>query len=381
MLAPRDGLLAVVELDALDARDLASLAHVGHGLGLPRRAGAVHLGRLPLVGVAAHLRLGAAVDHGHRRLGQAQGLAHHVQGGVAATGDDHVLDAVEAHGGQLEPLDPVHGPDDPVQLLAGQPQVLVRPEPGPHEHRVVVALDVREGDVLSDLDAGLDLDPADGHDPLDLFGRPIRLHLVGRDAVDVQAAQEVALLEDRAGVAKAPQPMRRRQARGPAADEGDALARVGASLEEPPAGVEGHVRAVPLELADLDRRDVHLVVDAVADAEHLDRADPGAAHAEHVAVEDGPSGAAHVASGDLPDELGDVDAGGTRLDTGRIFAIQAAVRFDFRLSLVIGRLVVLKHVLRALLRQRTGHRASVRGRFFGQSGKRGGSPVPWDTRI
>jgi hypothetical protein len=117
------------------------------------------------------------------------------------------------------------------------------------------------------------------------------------------------------------------EARRTAAHETDALAGVCSGLEEPPALGKGVIGREALELADLDWGHVHLVVDAVADAQDLDRTHARAAHSEDVRVEDGAGRSFDVVGRDLPDELRNVDVGRARLHARRVGAKQAAIGF------------------------------------------------------
>src|SRR5690606_27066927 len=89
-----------------------------------------------------------------------------------------------------------------------------------------------------------------------------------------------------------------------------------------------------LQAADLDRRQVLVVVDAGALAQHGGRADARARQPEDVALEDRARRAAVALRGDAADERGDVDPGRARGDARRVVAVEAAVGLEQRLRLV-----------------------------------------------
>ncbi len=128
---------------------------------------------------------------------------------------------------------------------------------------------------------------------------------------------------------------------GPPPRQRHALAGVGPRGEEAGVLAQRRVGRVALQLADGDGLATQLVHHALADAQHLHRADARAAHPEDVGLEDGAGRPGDVAGGDLADELGDVDVRGAGLHARRVAAEEASVglrhglRFGQR-GLVVG---------------------------------------------
>jgi hypothetical protein len=216
------------------------------GWALPLPHDALDLRGLPLVRVAAHLLLDAAVEHRHVGDAEAARLAHHVERRVAAADDDAA--PVTTRDRDLPSfmrsihVDGAH--DVAGQLLAGDTEPGVRAEPEADEHRVVVLLEVLEARRHRPPGhAGLHLDAADAQHPLDLLdARGRRASCSGATPVVLRPPMAVALLVDRArggrgAAARAP----RRGSRGPRPRGATCLARVGAGLEEARAGREGDV--------------------------------------------------------------------------------------------------------------------------------------------
>ncbi len=147
-------------------------------------------------------------------------------------------------------------------------------------------------------------------------------------------------------------------------------AESGPALKNCQPSAKSDVGGVALQLTDLNGRRIHLVVDAIADTQHLDRTNPGAAHAENVRLEDGAGAALHVPRADLADELGDVDPGRARLDARRVGAVQASVRFSDSLHHRERFFVIFEHALGAFGRQGRAHeRPQVYGRLQGSGEK------------
>ena len=116
----------------------------------------------------------------------------------------------------------------------------------------------------------------------------------------------------------------------PAADHGDALARARRAGEGVAPLLEQRIGGVALQPADRDGLAFLGETHAGGFAQHLGRADPGAAAAEDVGLQDGAAGARDIVGGDLADESRDVDAGGAGLDAGRVVAEIAAIGLDHR---------------------------------------------------
>ena len=144
-------------------------------------------------------------------------------------------------------------------------------------------------------------------DPLDLGQGELGRDLVGGDAERIEAAGQVAGLEDDDVVPEPAQLVGAAQPGRSRADHGHPLARGRAGLEEPDAPVRRGVAGEPLEPADLHRR-----LRSASDRRRPPRRGPrsgrrGAAPAEDVGLEDRPGRADLVAVEDLADEPRDVD--------------------------------------------------------------------------
>ena len=142
--------------------------------------------------------------------------------------------------------------------------------------------------------------------------------------------------------------MRTGEARGPRADDGNALARGRGAVEEVPLPRHDAVGGVALEPPDLHRLALGRLPHAGALAEFLGRADARAHAAEDVLLEDRLPGRLGLPGRDLADEERDVDLGRAGLDAGRIVAEIAPVRGDRRL-VHRERLVQIGEVFRDLL--------------------------------
>ena len=93
------------------------------------------------------------------------------------------------------------------------------------EHRVEILPQLRQRDVAAERLAVLDADTADTHDERHLGLREVVRHLVGGDAVFVQAARLGPGFEDGDVMAAQRQAMGAGETSGAGADHGDALAR------------------------------------------------------------------------------------------------------------------------------------------------------------
>ncbi len=182
--------------------------------------------------------------------------------------------------------------------------------------------------------------------------------LIGRDAVFVEPAQLLPRLEDGGLMAQQGQAMGAGETRRPAADDSHAPARGGGTLEGLDAQFEEMIRGIALQRPDIDRLALAGHAHAGALAEDLGRADPGAGAAEDVLLEDGDRRPLHIAGGDLADESGNVDAGGTGLDAGGVVAEVAAARIHQRLGAAERRLDIAE--IRVIFRRRQAPRRYVR---------------------
>ena len=127
------------------------------------------------------------------------------------------------------------------------------------------------------------LDAAQAEDEVDLVLGEIVRHLIGGDAVFVEAAQLVPRLEDRDVMAQHGQAMGAGEPRRPAADHGDALAgRRGARWKGCDARGEQMIGRIALQRADIDRLVLRQHCARRPLAQDLGRADPGAGAAEDV---------------------------------------------------------------------------------------------------
>jgi hypothetical protein len=207
------------------------------------------------------------------------------------------------------------------------------------------------------------------------------VELVRRDARGVEPAGQVVLLQHHGLVAFQGEVGRAGQRRGPCAHERDAAAALGAGARGDHLGagaglvVEQVLRGVALEPADGDGRLVPGVVHARPHAEHLDGAHPRAGVAEDVLRQDGAGRAEHVAGGDLPDELRDVDLRGAGGDAGGVAAIEAALGLLAGLGGRVRGLRVGQARLQTVVGQRSGARMA-HGGGCSLKGKRGAAPPP-----
>ena len=79
---------------------------------------------------------------------------------------------------------------DALELFALGGQAAVGPQAEADKDCVVAGLEVGKGHVLAHFDSGLHVDAADGENPLHLFDRAVRPHLVGRHTGGVEAADD-----------------------------------------------------------------------------------------------------------------------------------------------------------------------------------------------
>ncbi len=158
------------------------------------------------------------------------------------------------------------------------------------------------------------------HDELDaelleqprLVGQRLVRLPVGRDGVADEAADLLALVEHGHGVPPGGELARGGETGGASAHDRDTAAVGRRRLAQRDTVGVRKLRRIALEGADLDRRPAVVDEDAVALAEHLDRADAGTRPAEDVVAEDRPCRRAGVSLGDLRNEPRHVDAGGAR---------------------------------------------------------------------
>ena len=153
-----------------------------------------------------------------------------------------------------------------------------------------------------------ELDTELGEQPRLVRQRLVRL-AVRRDREADEASDLLALVVHRHGVAARRELAGCRETGGAGADDCDALAVRRRALAQRDAVGVGPVGRVSLQRADLDRPPALVHEDAVALAEHLDRADAGAGAAEDVLGEDRCRRGRRVACCDRCDEARDVDAG------------------------------------------------------------------------
>src|SRR6185437_8858350 len=185
--------------------------------------------------------------------------------------------------------------------------------------------------LLAERLAGFRFDAADAENEIDFAAREMRRHLVFGDAVFVEAAEPRARLIHRDIVAKPRETMRAGQSRRSAADHGDFLAARPGARERMVRFGEDRIGGVALEPADLDRIAFLRGTHTGALAQNLGRADAGAGAAEDIGLEDAHARALDIIGRDLLDEAGNVDAGGTGLDAGRVVTEVTAIGLDQRL--------------------------------------------------
>ena len=215
--------------------------------------------------------------------------------------------------------------------LARQSELVGRTEADAEEHRVVIAAQLLERHVAAERDAVLHRDPAGRQDEGDFARGEVVGRLVGGDAVFVEAARFLALLEDRRLVAGDGERVGAGQSRRTGADDRDALAGRRGAAERRLAGRHLRVDRVALQQADSHRLALGRLAHAGFLAQGLGRADARAHAAHDVGVENRFGGAERVAGGDLANEERNVDRGRTGALAGRVVAEVAAVGLDLRL--------------------------------------------------
>ena len=240
------GLAVLVELHDLDLDALG--VHLVDGA-QPVHLDALALGLVELLLVGGHLGLGAAVDD-HRVLGaQTAGGAGGVHGGVPAAvdGDAAADDRLVAAGHVAQEVDGVdHVPGvDAGDLDAARQMGADGDEDGVEVALLLLGHEVGDRVVEDDLDAQL-LDAGD------LGVDDVARQAVLGDAVAHHAAGLLAGVVDLDLVAETRQVVGGGQARGPGADDEDAVAGVVAGMVEPPAVRDGHVAQVALDGVDRD---------------------------------------------------------------------------------------------------------------------------------
>src|SRR6266576_914093 len=146
-------------------------------------------------------------------------------------------------------LDESDGIEDARQILAGNAELLRVAETHAHEDGVVLRQELID---RFDRDTGLELD-TEVENVLDLCQRHIDFQLVFRDPVGVESTRLRTALEHRNGVSHDAKISGAREARGPGADNRNALARWLSRLEELDLLLEHVVGGVPLQQRNLDR--------------------------------------------------------------------------------------------------------------------------------
>ena len=219
--------------------------------------------------------------------------------------------------------------DDVLEVgLAGQAEFVGRAEPHAEKHRVVIAPELIELDVLAERDAVLRFDSADRQDEGRLPGGEIVDRLVGGDAVFVEPARLAPRLEDGGVHARDRERVGAGESRRPRADDRRPLAGRRRAGEGRAAGLDHRVGGVALQEPDSDRLAFGGLAHAGLLAQGLGRADAGAHAAQNVGVEDRLGRARPIVGGDLADEHRNVDRGRAGLLARGVEAEIAALRLD-----------------------------------------------------
>ena len=120
------------------------------------------------------------------------------------------------------------------------------------------------------------------------------------------------------------------------------------------------IRGIPLQLPDLNRRRIFMVVDTRPDTKNLNRAHPRTTHPQNVGIKYRSRRPPDVVSGNLANELRDINACRAGIDTGCICAEQTTIGLGDRLIARERELVVLKDGFGSIVRQTLGHDPSLR---------------------
>ncbi len=195
---------------------------------------------------------------------------------------------------------------------------------------------------------GLDGDPADPQQPIDLGPGKVVGGPVGSDAEFVQPAGFFARFKDHHAMAQHRQPMRTGQPRRPGPGHGDRFAGRRRALKRMPARGHQPIDGMALQAADFDRPALGYFAHTDLFARGFGRGYPRAHAAPDVLFKDRPRRAGRLPGLDLAEEQRDVDVGRAGPHTGRIMAEIASVRRHCSPVRGIGRVQVAE-VFRALV--------------------------------
>ena len=287
-----------------------------------------------LVRRGAHRRRTAAIDDGHVFRAQALGLGGDVDGGVAAA--DHHHAAADGKRPRVRRLAQAGNVLD-CRLDALETGALGFQRAHarlsePEKNRIEIAPQIAKGEVAAERFSMGDLDAADAENKSGFPLGKVAGHFIGGDPVLVEAARFRAGFVHGDGVTQPRQPVRRRQSGRTRADDGHAFSRIGRARERLFIEFVKPVSREPLQQPDTDGTVFLGGAHASLLAQHLCRAHTRADSAENIRFENVHCGAADIAVGDLRNETGNVDSGGTGFDTRRVITIIAARGFDMRLA-------------------------------------------------
>jgi hypothetical protein len=281
----------------------------------------------------AHLLRATPIDDGHRLGAQHPRLGRGVDRGISPA-DHHDMpdhDGLGLGRGLTQQFDEAESVDHIIEILTRNAERIGVREAQPQKHRVEALPQLVQRQIRTQRRVIFNGDAADPQDEVDFAPGEVIHHLIGRDAIFVEAARLRLGLEHHDLMPEHGKPVGAGETRRPGAHNRHALARQRRTVEGLGRGRHEEVGRMALQGADGHGLALLRLPYANLLAEDLGRTDARAAAAEDIALQDRDSRAAQIAGADFADESGNVDAGRAGFDAGRIVAIIATISLDPRL--------------------------------------------------
>src|SRR5712691_6175726 len=344
---------------ALQPGDRRFAAQHANRLRLPEENDTVVFRQLIFVLERRHFLFAAPINQINHLRAQAPRRGDDVDRGVAcadagdAPADFNVLESLH-----LGLLDELHRAVNTVEVFAGQSQRPGLAETHTDEDGVELLFDFGKGDAAADFGLLTNFDAQLAHQ-LNFAQGIGGTGLVRGNPVSVEPAGNFVAVEDDDRIAPLRELRCAGQRRRPRTDAGNPLAVGRARLKQADVVVEHVVHRVPLQPPDLDGLLAFLVHYAGALAQHLSRADTAAALTQDIGLEDHARRSAQVASENLLDKGGNINAGGASVGARGIEAVKTSGRLNNSLAPCHSRrnvrevsLVLLRRKLRSGLTKR-----------------------------